>query len=213
MDQLNKNLLQGELAPGEKLLWSGQPAQGFQLHAGDAMAIPCSILWFFFAVYWELTILQMGADTLYALFGVPFILLGLYLLVGRFGVDIVRRQKTVYGVTPERVIIISGVLTQNTKSLNMGSLSDVSLTVRGSGTGTIIFGSVPSWYWWQRSFTWPGYVSQLVPTFDLIPDAREVYNIVRDAQREARGVHDEQTEHTEQSEHELEHEPAIGVGA
>ena len=74
MDQLNKDLLQGELAPSEKLLWSGQPAQGFQLHAGDAMAIPCSIAWFFFAVYWEMTILQMGTGPVYALFGLPFIL-------------------------------------------------------------------------------------------------------------------------------------------
>ena len=80
------------LTPDEKLLWSGRPAQGFRLHQGDAMAIPYSILWLAFSVYWIFTVANMGAALPSLLVGVGFAVVGLYLLVGRFCLDAARHQ-------------------------------------------------------------------------------------------------------------------------
>ena len=188
MSQLYEDEIQQELAPDEKLLWSGRPAQGFRLHAGDAMAIPYSILWLGFAVYWTVTVANMGAALPSLLVGVGFAVVGLYLLIGRFCLDAVRRSNTLYAVTSERVIIISGIATQSTKSLSIDTLSNVSLTEHANGTGTIYFGSVPNWFWWQRSITWPGYASAMVPSFELIENPRTVFQMIRDAQHAERGL-------------------------
>jgi len=189
MLDLYENEIHDQLAPDEKLLWCGRPAQGFQFHAGDAMAIPFSIMWGGFAIFWEATVVNMNAPVFFKLWGIPFVLVGLYLMFGRFWFDAVRRGKMLYAVTNERVIIISGIISQSTKSLNIGTLTDVSLTEHRNGTGTIIFGSVPNWFWWQRSFTWPGYASAMVPSFELIENPRSVFNTIRDAQQAARSVH------------------------
>ncbi len=37
--------IQKELEPGEKLLWTGQPAQGIRLRGSDVFMIPFSFLW------------------------------------------------------------------------------------------------------------------------------------------------------------------------
>lgn len=49
-----------------------------------------------------------GGVILAALWGVPFLAVGLYLAVGRFVVKARKRQKTLYAVTDQRVIEKSG---------------------------------------------------------------------------------------------------------
>lgn len=77
---------------------------------------------------------------IFALFGIPFILIGIYLLVGRFILDAKRRAKTIYGITPERIIIRSGIFNQNFQSLNIKALSEITLTEMSDGSGTINLG-------------------------------------------------------------------------
>jgi hypothetical protein len=188
MNELYENEIHDQLTPDEKLLWSGRPAQGFRLHQEDAMAIPYSILWLGFSIYWVVTVANMSAPLFSLLFGMVFVVVGLYLLLGRFCLNAARRKNTLYAVTNERVIIISGIATQSTKSLSIDTLSDVSLTEHANGTGTIYFGAVPNWFWWQRSITWPGYTSVMVPSFELIENPRSVFQTIREAQHADRGL-------------------------
>ena len=53
---------------------------------------------------------------------------------------------TVYAVTSERVIIVSGMFSRRVSSLGIGSITDVSLTEWAGGGGTITFGSLPLFY-------------------------------------------------------------------
>ncbi len=50
------------------------------------------------------------------------------------------RSRTYYGLTNERVIIISGLSSRTVKSLQVQTLTDVSLSEEASGTGTVMFG-------------------------------------------------------------------------
>jgi hypothetical protein len=175
--------LQRELSAGERLLWAGRPRSGLVLRPGDAFLVPFSLLWGGFACYWEYSVVTGGAPWFFMLWGVPFVLMGLYLIVGRLFVDARMRANTVYGLTGERVIILSGLFARTVKSLNLRTLSDVSLTERADGSGSISFGpGSPYGGWFQPFGPWPGR-GVLPPTFDLIPRAKEVYEAIRTAQR------------------------------
>jgi hypothetical protein len=71
---------------------------------------------------------------------VPFVLAGLYVIVGRFFVDAWRRGQTEYGVTSERVIIVRGGFSSSLTSLDAPTLTDITLDAKQNGNGTITFG-------------------------------------------------------------------------
>ncbi len=110
----------------------------------------------------------------------PSYWLGIYLIVGRFFADAVLRSRTYYGLTTERIVIVSGLFSRTTKSLQLRTLSDVSLSESNDGLGTITFG--PAAPWWAGSGGWPGSRQQLSPSFESISAARDVYEKIRAAQ-------------------------------
>jgi hypothetical protein len=181
-----EDLICGELGPGEKLLWVGQPRQGFVLRAADAFNIPFSLLWGAFAIFWEAGVLASGAPWFFVLWGIPFVLVGLYIMFSRFWVDARQRAATAYAVTSERVVIVSGVFARRVKSLGIDTITDVSLTERGDGAGTITFGPVRPYFGWYGGAVWPGFGHQADPSFELAGEARQVYEIIREAQRAAK---------------------------
>jgi len=172
--------LEFSLDRGERQLWSGVPRQGIVFRGADAFMIPFSLLWGGFAVFWEVGVATSDAPGFFVLWGIPFVLVGLYITVGRFFIDARRRARTTYAVTSDRVIINSGFFANTTKSLNLRTLSDVTLQERFNGTGTITFGAVNPLFAMYADTSWPG-VPQ-TPSFEMIRDARNVYNIIREAQ-------------------------------
>jgi hypothetical protein len=177
----NSSIMQ-ELARGEKLLWSGGPRQGIVLRGSDVFFIPFSLLWGGFAIFWETMVLRNGAPFFFTLWGIPFVLAGLYITVGRFFYDAWRRGRTQYGVTNERVVIVTGGMSPSTKSLNLRTLTDVTLDAKSDGSGTITFGPTSFTASMYAGTAWPGV--KLPPSFELISDARRVYEIIRQAQKE-----------------------------
>ena len=173
--------LSRELAPDEQLLWSGRPRQGFRLQFGDLFLVPFSLFWCGFAVVWEVMVFRGNAPYFFRFFGIPFVLIGLYMVFGRFVVDSLQRRRTVYGVTTTRVIIISGVLRETVESHPLRSLASLSLTLRPDGSGDIAIG--------PRSplgpfliAGWPGTERFRTPAFEGIPGAREVHDLIARAQ-------------------------------
>lgn len=174
-----------ELAPNEKLLWSGKPKQGIVLRGTDFFLIPFSLMWGGFAIFWEIIVFKTNAPFFFRLCGIPFVLLGLYLIIGRFFADASQRRKIIYGLTNQRVIIISGLLSRQVKTLNLKTLSDTFLSEKSDGSGTINFGRVNPRYMWINTGWWPGLNRLAVPNFDLIKNVKEVYEKIRRAQNEA----------------------------
>jgi Bacterial PH domain len=178
--------IQPELGAGEHLLWSSQPRQGLMLRGADAFMIPFSLLWGGFAFFWEGTVLVSGAPFFFALWGIPFVLVGMYMIFGRFLVEAKQRETTWYGVTNERIIIVSGLFSRKVKSLNLRTLTDLSLTQTKNGEGSISFGSgSPFGAMFSGLAAWPGMEAYLGPRFDMITNVKTVYETIRTAQRTA----------------------------
>jgi hypothetical protein len=186
MEDSLEDVISGALSPDENLLWTGRPRQGVMLRAADALLIPFSLLWGGFAIFWEAVVLTSGAPWFFVLWGVPFVLVGLYLIFGRFWVDAWQRAATVYAVTSERVVILSGVLARQIKSLDLDTISDLSLTERRGGAGTIAFGPLPPFFGWYGLDAWPGLGYQAIPSFELTGEGRQVYEVIHAAQRASR---------------------------
>jgi hypothetical protein len=156
------------------------------LRLSDALLIPFSLLWGGFALFWEATVIRSGAPFFFKLWGIPFVLVGLYIIVGRFFVDAKRRETTFYALTNERVIIISGLFSRDVRTLSLQALSDINLSLKSDGRGTITFGPSHPLASWYSGLAWPGAgrYRNMAPTFETIDNAKQVYELIRRAQRE-----------------------------
>lgn len=184
MWETSRSEVERELGSGEKLLWTGQPRQGVRLCPSDMFMIPFSLLWCGFAIFWESGVVKQGAPFFFMLWGIPFVLVGLYIVFGRFFVDAMTRRRTFYGITSDRIIIVSGLRSRQTKSLQLRTLSDITLTERRDASGTITFG--PQNPMAQRLPSgWPGSGRYAAPAFDTIERAKEIYDLIRQTQKTA----------------------------
>jgi hypothetical protein len=177
--------LSGSLEPGESFLWTGKPRQGILLRASDAFLIPFSLLWGGFAIFWETGVAKSGAPAFFVLWGIPFVLVGLYIIVGRFFVDATVRANTFYGLTDRRAVIVSGVFSRTTRSMPLRTLTDITVDERKDGSGTIHLGRPHPFAVWYAGMQWPGMAQYQTPAFELISDVRGVYRQLMEVQRRA----------------------------
>jgi len=180
-----QQMFQPHLGSGERLLWTGRPKQGIRLTSGDGFMIPFSLMWGGFALYWEIGVLRSGAPGAMALFGIPFVIMGIYIILGRFFVDAYGRSKTFYGLSETRVLIKSGVFKSEVKSVSIANLDEIDLSENRNGRGTITLGKSPfdSYRGFARA-GWPGIKKAAM--LDTIEDAAGVYKRIIDLQAQQR---------------------------
>ncbi|SFR85614.1 PH domain-containing protein [Dyella sp. OK004] len=184
-----EQMLRPELGREERLLWSDMPKQGVCFRTSDFLAVPFSLMWAGFAFFWEYSVSSAkDAPVFMMLWGIPFVLIGLYMIVGRFFADAYLRRRTYYGVTDQRIIILSGLFTRQVKSLPLTTLSDITFSERSDRSGTITFGPNNFGFSMMAGTPWPGTSGRMPPAFDLIGDARHVYALIREAQQSARAA-------------------------
>jgi hypothetical protein len=97
------------LRQGERLLWVGQPDPKVRFTGADAFLVPFSILWGGFAIFWEfMAVTTAKQQPFFALWGIPFVLIGFWFIFGRFIYKKRRKLRTVYGLTDRRAIVCTG---------------------------------------------------------------------------------------------------------
>ena len=137
-------LVRAEVRPGERLLWGGRPRPGLRLQRSDLATIPFSVFFFGFSLFWFWSASGGGRSiSPFSLFGLPFILIGLYMLIGRFFLDAYRRQHTYYGLTDQRLLTVSDAFGRKSTAVSLHNLPSLSLEVGGDGYGTISVGGPP----------------------------------------------------------------------
>ena len=129
-----------EMRPGERLLWADRPAPARL--AVSALPISFFGLFFFgFAVFWMVGAWQtmdgaeLGVFALFPLFGLPFVLVGLGMLLAPLWVYI-RAHKTVYAITSQRLVIKKG---RTVKTYGPGDIENIERTDHKNGLGDVIF--------------------------------------------------------------------------
>jgi hypothetical protein len=180
-----EQVLGHQLRPTEQLLWAGRPREDIFLRPIDTFLIPFSIFWLGFVIFGGMSeINKKDASAFNLLVCISLAAMGLYVLVGRYWVDAWQRRQSVYGVTSERLIVVSGLRNSSALSRNFDSLTELALQEGSGGGGTITFGANPAKRWaaWAGL---PGFGEPTLDRFDLAADARGVYEIIRKAQQAA----------------------------
>lgn len=171
------------LLTGERVLWSGQPSQGVALSSRDTFLVPFSLMWGGFAIFWNAAVWGIpaigGEDPgwFFKLWGLPFLVAGIYLIAGRFFHDAHIRKKLFYAVTNQRILVLRG---RKITSLDIHRLPRLELSEHRDGTGTLAFegsnfglwGGMNGFSWWLPSLA-------AATQFFRIRDPRKVYELIR----------------------------------
>ena len=173
--------INGQLDPGEGLLWSGSPGAG-RMALSALPAAVFGIPFTGFAMFWmgmaySMTSKQGGAVTLFPLFGIPFLLIGLGMLTAPLWAWLMA-GRTLYAVTNKRAIIISGVLATAVQSYPHSEINDLTRVERPGGAGDLIFAT-------RLVTTRRGGTRRQPIGFLGIPDVRSVEQLIRGRLAEA----------------------------
>ena len=138
------------LSPAERIEWVGRPDPAKHFTRGDAFLVPFSIIWGGFAIFWEVTAIAGGAGPFFALGGIPFVIIGLYFIFGRFIYKARRKRRTIYAVTNQRVMtILTGRHDESVEATYVRSIPTISTSAVSSGCGSVEFGRpspMAGWY-------------------------------------------------------------------
>lgn len=173
------------LLPGERVLWEGQPAVGPYSLRGSWYMIPFSIMWGGFAIFWEVSVLASQAPLFFALWGVPFVLIGLYMIFGRILVARRAAQNTAYAITDQRVLILSGAFRRSFVEISLRNMPGAELSEGRRGSGSITFGN--SGGFMRVPPGWPTMGMYRSPaSFQAIGDVHRVFETLQRARSELR---------------------------
>jgi hypothetical protein len=138
--------IQPELMSGESVHWADTPNTRVIFHSDDWAMIPFSLMWTGFTVFWEAGALGFwgkepqrgGPNVFMALWGIPFLVMGNYMVWGRFLVDAWLKRRTYYAVTNRRVLVVQDGWKKKTSMTFLESIPAIER--EGAVTGTLWFG-------------------------------------------------------------------------
>jgi hypothetical protein len=135
-------------------------------------------------VFWESTVLaQTNSPDFFVLWGIPFVLIGLYLIAGRFLLDAWIRGGMLYAVTNKRILISRSGPFGKFTALSLDRLPDASISESAGGRGTIRFGEpAPMWGGRNGMASWTPSLDP-TPQFIAIENARSVFDQIQLAAR------------------------------
>jgi hypothetical protein len=147
-------------------------------------------MWGGFALFWEHGVTgdvgrgHASPDAFFTLWGIPFVVIGQYMIWGRFFYIAWRKSRTYYAVTSKRVLVVSQTTRRKIIAGYLPSLDGITLSLRSDGIGTIEFSPQPETI---RSFFSNN--RRGAPSLDIdlnrlvfydILDARNVYQLLQD---------------------------------
>lgn len=171
--------LQQELLEGETIEWSGEPKREAVFSAWDIFMIPFSLMWCGFAIFWEISVITHGVPIIiFPVFGFFFVVIGLYIVFGRFVVKYMHNKNAVYAITNQRILVLGK------RSVSARELVDIPLvqkTLRRNGSGSLDFEpSSRKLFGWNTDamYDFWGFGQKNRMKFTNIDNVHEVYRLV-----------------------------------
>jgi hypothetical protein len=186
-----QRVLQAELSTGESLLWTGKPNPRVIFHASDWVTIPTGIFVAGFSIFWEAGVGGSGPwrgggdpSSFMMLWGIPFIIVGQYMLWVRFLYAAWKKTRITYALTNERILVIVAPPQAKVISIYLRSVPGITKDVRADGIGTLKFGDTPP-VWGARGTKMLAadglYLNSATPVFVDIDNASDVADQVTQA--------------------------------
>lgn len=187
------NTITNYINKGDKILWTGKPEEGFSFSSEDIFLIPFSLFFLGFSIFWMWGASQ--GSTFFALFGIPFLLVGLYMAIGRFFFDSMRKKNTFYGITENQILIVSGVRNKKVDILNISDIKAFYFTENKNKVGTITLGGKNNMNY-NISKAMPPFIGktnnrgfgEIYPELEKIKSVNTVYTTLRNQQQKLREV-------------------------
>jgi hypothetical protein len=123
------------IVAGESVLWKGRPEKGNIFTRKELVLLPFSLMICGFSLFWEYMALQSGQPFV-ILWGLPFVAIGIYMLIGRYIQAAFLRDKTFYVITNKKLIIKKG---NRIHMYQACDLPPMEVEIHKNGNGTILF--------------------------------------------------------------------------
>lgn len=147
IDYESQQMAQAQLEPGEQLLWHSKPDPKRYV-LGSLFIVLFGIFWTAFALFWMAGASGFlfdgsgnGVFSLFALFGVPFVLVGLGMLSSPYWIYR-KMRRTVYALTNRRAIIITGGKSKTIQSYTGKDIGIIERIERANGKGDVTFAAI-----------------------------------------------------------------------
>jgi hypothetical protein len=194
--------LQPELFSGERIQWAAMPNPRIIFHSDDWYIIPFSLLWGGFAIFWEAGVLGIWESNskshpfswFMSLWGIPFILIGQYMIWGRFVWDAWLKRRTFYAATNRRILVLQEGWKRKFQFTFLESIPEISR--EGDDIGTLWLGTklpILGTRGSSKRSTSRFSVGDGVPTLADIENVDSVYHLILDLSEQARKQSQPQT--------------------
>lgn len=147
-----REVVDNELESGESIEWMEMPIPRFFTRISTGYFL-FSIPWTAFSIFWmyaasgfKLPDFSKGGFSLFPLFGIPFVLIGLAMLSSPL-LSYLKAFRTVYVITNRRAITFDGGRSITIRSYPPEKLLDLTRSEKRDGSGDIVFARRP----WQNS--------------------------------------------------------------
>lgn len=169
---------QGILGRDERILWQGAPTPGLRLSGGLGLSA-FGTVFTAFSLFWMAAAGWIGSGTgvigtVFPLFGLPFLLIGLYMMVGRFVWGAYVRRGTFYTLTNRRAFVATA---------NLGRRALVAYEIDGGAPLELVVGPPDSVFFKATTDHGPHGRLPLKVGFEYIDNGRRVFNLLRDVQK------------------------------
>ncbi len=179
---------EGILGEGETILWQGRPDSAVIWSDVISAQSAFGVVFAGFATFWVVMAAAIGGAgpavfDLFPLFGLPFVAVGLWMVVGRLLWDAFLRRGTWYTLTDRAAYIATSPLGR--RALKSYPLAQMKLSLDDGSPGSVWFAErvvtrSGSWSGSGDDRTWQPARSWTVPVgFVRIADARRVYAQLR----------------------------------
>ncbi len=164
------------LDPGERVLWEGAPsARLFLLHKADIVLVPFSLLWMGGVLIAAPTMVFGNTALFVKFFGLFFLAVGAYAVIGRFLIDFLIRRRTRYALSSRRAFIATSAFGRSLSELPI--TPELQVHLKDGRLGSVTLGEPRGINAKSPFDVWQGTDGSF--TFRAIDTPSEVYALVR----------------------------------